>query len=77
MKTTARREADVLMREAQLAGEKSLEEARAEEGRILTEVRALKRTRRQLVEDLRAMLEHYQRQLAGEVAESAGDDGAR
>ena len=77
MKANARRDAELVREEARLAGEKTLEEARAEEARILTEVRRLKRTRRQLVEDLRATLAQYQRQFAGDVIDVSDDDDAR
>ena len=76
MKANARREAETVMREAQLSGEKQLEDARSEEARILSEVRGLKRTRRQLIEDLRATLAQYQRQLAIDV-DDVDDDGGR
>ena len=72
MKENARREANLLIREAELQGDKFLEEARAEEGKIKAEILALKRTRRQLVEGLRVTLDMYQRVLAEEF----GDAGA-
>jgi cell division initiation protein len=64
MKEAARREADLQVREGELQREKLLEAARGEEARIQSEVHALKRTRRQLVEELRATLETYQRWIA-------------
>src|SRR5206468_2548930 len=54
MKATARREADILMREAELRSEKIIEEGRAEEARIRSEIQTLRRLRRQLIEDFRA-----------------------
>ena len=72
MKENARREANLLVREAELQGDKFLEEARAEEAKIKAEILALKRTRRQLVEGLRVTLDMYQRLLAEEF----GDAGA-
>ena len=71
MKENARREANLLIREAELQGDKFLEEARAEEAKIKAEVQALKRTRRQLAEGLRMTLDMYQRL----VAEEFGDAG--
>jgi cell division initiation protein len=64
MKETARREAELQLRESELQREKLLEAARGEEARIQNEVLALKRTRRQLVEELRATLDTYQRWIA-------------
>lgn len=76
MKTNAKREAELTLREAQVGGEKILEEARTEEAKIVSEVKMLKRTRRQLIEDLRATLAQYQRLFSGELA-GAGDDDDR
>jgi cell division initiation protein len=74
MKASAKREAELLLREAELAGEKLIEEARAEEGRIHTDLKQLKRTRRQLAEDLRATIAQYQRLLTGDLAADEPDD---
>ena len=74
MKNNARREAELILREAELTGEKSLEASRAEEGRIRADIMALKRMRRQVSEELAATLERYQRLLATEV--STGDADA-
>jgi len=74
MKATAKREADLIVREAELRGEKAVEAARGEEAKIRVEIQALKRLRRQLVEDLGATMERYQRMLAseGELDDPAG-----
>jgi cell division initiation protein len=72
MKEAARREAELQLRESELQREKLLESARSEEARIQNEVHALKRTRRQLVEELRATLDTYQRWIA-EFEGGAGD----
>jgi cell division initiation protein len=72
LKEEAKREAKLLVREAELQGDKLLEEARAEEAKIKAEVQALKRTRRQLAEGLRVTLTMYQRMIEGEL----GDEGA-
>lgn len=70
MKENARREANLLIREAELQGDKFLEEARAEEAKIKAEILALKRTRRQLAEGLRVTLDMYQRLLAEEFGDA-------
>ena len=61
LKGSAAREAELLVREAELKSEKVLEEARAEEARIRTELMSLKRARRQIAESIRSTLESYQR----------------
>lgn len=71
MKAAARRDADLVVREAELRGEKLLEESRAEEARIRTDIHAVRRLRRQLVEDLDTTLERYRRLLAGEKKEDS------
>jgi cell division initiation protein len=71
MKENARREGQLLVREAELTAEKLVEEARAEVARVRSELDGLRRTRRQLVEELRSTLERYQRFLAVEP----GSDG--
>lgn len=72
MKDGAKREANLLVREAEFQGDKLLEEARAEEAKVKAEILALKRTRRQLAEGLRVTLDMYQRL----VNEELGDAGA-
>src|SRR2546425_11753873 len=52
MKVNAKREAELVVRESRMTGEKILEDARVEEARIASEIKTLKRTRRQLIEDL-------------------------
>ena len=61
MKEGARREAALIVREADLQGEKQMEAARSEEAVIRNEINVLKRTRLQLGEDLRSTLQMYQR----------------
>ena len=75
MKAGARREAELVVREAELRGEKLMEEARAEESRIRLEVHDLKRRRRHLVEDVAATVARYQRLVAAEREAEAADDG--
>jgi cell division initiation protein len=72
MKEAAKREAGLHVREAELQGEKIMESARSEEARILNDVQMLKRTRRQLVEEIRSTLETYQRWLS-EFSGESGD----
>jgi len=66
MRAAAKRESDLIVREAELRGEKAVEAARGEEAKIRVEIQALKRTRRQVTEDLLATVERYQRLLAAE-----------
>ena len=66
MKSAARREAE-------LRGEKLLEEIRSEEAKIKGEIQSLRRTRRQLIEDLRSTLESYHRLMSAEFGDEAGD----
>jgi cell division initiation protein len=70
IRSAAKHEADLIVREAELRGEKAVETARAEEARIRVDIQALKRIRRQLVEDLGATLERYHRLLGAEGGES-------
>lgn len=73
IKENARREAQIIVREAEQRSEKFMEEARGEEARIRTDLHALKRARRQLVEDLRMTVGHYQRLLEGEQTDTSGE----
>jgi cell division initiation protein len=66
IRTAARHEAELIVREAELRGDKTVETARAEEARIRTDIQSLKRIRRQLVGDFAATLERYQRLLEAE-----------
>jgi cell division initiation protein len=67
MKSAAKREAELIVREAELRGEKAVEAARGEEAKIRVEIQTLKRMRRQLVEELGATMDRYQRMLAAEA----------
>jgi cell division initiation protein len=73
MKQAAKREAEMIVRDAELRGEKVAEAARAEEARLKAELTSLKRMRRQLVEELRSTLARYDRLLAGEQPTEGGD----
>ena len=67
MKSAAKREAELIVREAELRGEKAVEAARGEEAKIRVEIQSLKRMRRQVVEELGATMDRYQRMLAAEA----------
>lgn len=69
MKEAARRDAQLLLREAEVEREKFIEAARAEEAKIKSEVLALQRARRQLFEGLRATIEMYERLIAQDLAD--------
>ena len=73
MKSAARREAELIVREAELRGDKAVEVERGEEARIRSDIQSLKRIRRQLVGDFAATLERYQRllEVEGEGSEPA------
>jgi cell division initiation protein len=67
IKANARKEAQLLVEEAQLRAEKLLEETRTQEAKIRSEVMHLSRMRRQLAETVRSTLESYQRLLEGDL----------
>ena len=73
MKENARREGALHVREAELQTEKVLEGGRTEMARLTSEIQVLQRTRRQLVAELRATLESYQR-LITDFAADAGEE---
>jgi cell division initiation protein len=73
MKAAARRESELHMREAELRGEKLLEGVRSEEAKLRSEIQTLRRTKRQLVEDLRATLERYHRSMSAELEDDGGE----
>jgi cell division initiation protein len=74
MKVNAKREAELVVRESRVNGEKILEDARVEEARIASEIKTIKRTHRQLIEDVRATITQYHRMFAGEAAAADRDD---
>ncbi len=76
MRAAAKREADLVVREAGSAGEKLMEAARAEEAVIRNEILHLKRTRRQLAEGIRSTLEMYQRLVEPDLREAAPGEPA-
>jgi cell division initiation protein len=77
MKDSARREAALKVREAELHAEKIIEAARVEEATIHADVEALKRTRRQLTESLRSTVEMYRRLLEQEGASATDEEGGQ
>jgi cell division initiation protein len=70
MKENAKRDAQLLLREAALSGEKLIEESRSEEAKLRVEIQTLKRMRRQLMEELRATVERYDRTLAADLGDA-------
>ncbi|MEK7372938.1 MAG: DivIVA domain-containing protein [candidate division NC10 bacterium] len=76
MKESARREAALTVREAEVAGEKLLEAARTEEAVIQSEIMLLKRNRRQLAEGLRSTIEMYQRMVEPDLRSSPPEDAS-
>jgi cell division initiation protein len=71
MKEAARRDAQLILREAEIRGEKAVDEARGEEARIRIEINGLRRAHRQLLEDLRATLGRYERYFADDLVQAA------
>ena len=71
MKESAKRDAQLVLREAALSGEKLMEEARSEEAKLRVEVQTLKRLRRQLIEELRATVERYDRTLTADLGDAS------
>jgi cell division initiation protein len=74
MKQAAKREAEIIVRDAEMRGEKVAEEMRAEAARLRQDVGALKRLRHQFVEELRGTLARYERLLASEPNPGEGPD---
>jgi cell division initiation protein len=73
MKQAAKREAEMVVRDAEMRGEKVAEELRAESAKLKQDVVALKNLRHQLVEELRGTLVRYERLLASDPGIGAGD----
>jgi len=70
LKATARREAQLIVDEAQLRSEKVLDEARAEEARIRADMHSLKRLHRQLAESVKVAVERYLRLADADLGEA-------
>jgi cell division initiation protein len=77
MKDQARREASVIIREAEVQADRIINASRSAEGSLQSEIIALKRTRRQLAEGLRSTVEMYQRLLDQDLKADAADDPAK
>ena len=75
IRSAARHEAELIVREAELRGEKASEAARGAEARTRADIQALKRLRRQFEEDLAATLDRYRRLLGTEAGAEEGDGG--
>jgi cell division initiation protein len=75
MKQAAKREAEMVVRDAEMRGEKVTEEMRAEEARLRQDIGALRRLRHQFVEEVRGTLARYERLLATEPSPGDADDG--
>jgi cell division initiation protein len=71
MKEGAKRDAQLIVREATLNADKLVEESRAEEAKLRVEIQTLKRLRRQLIEELRATVERYDRTLAADLNDAS------
>jgi cell division initiation protein len=74
IKEGARREAALILREAELEGDKMLESNRSEEAALRSEILQLKRQRRQVAEGLRATLDMYQRMIDQDLKDDPGSD---
>ena len=77
MKESARREVTLMVREAELRGEKMVEAARTAEASVQADVVLLKRMRRQLAESLRSTVEMYQRLLDQDLKSDGPDEGVK
>ena len=73
MKLAAKREADLIVREAELRGDKTVEAARSEEAKLRVEIQALRRLRRQAAEEVASTLDRYQRLLHAEAEDDPGE----
>jgi len=74
MKYNARRGAQLVIKEAEMQGEKTIEAARTAEAAIQAQISQLKRTRRQLAESLRATVDMYQRLLDQDLEADASQN---
>src|SRR4030095_4530927 len=72
MKMAAKREADLIVREAELRGDKAVEAARREAAKLRVEIQALRRLRRQAAEEVASTLDRYQRLLHAEAEDDPG-----
>jgi cell division initiation protein len=73
-KENARREAELVLREAHLRAEKFMQDAREEHAKLTAEVSALRRLRRQLAEEIMNTVSAHKRLVEQALAE--GDAGS-
>lgn len=73
MKENAKREAELVVREAALNGDKLMEGARGEEAKLRSEIQSLKRVRRRLIEELREIVQRYDRSLSADLGDAPSD----
>jgi cell division initiation protein len=73
MKLAAKRESDLIVREAELRGDKAVEAARSEEAKLRVEIQALRRLRRQAAEEVASTLDRYQRLLHAEAEDDPSE----
>ena len=73
-KENSRREAELVLREAHLRAEKSMQDAREEHAKLTTEVSGLRRLRRQLGEEIMNAISAHKRLVEQALAE--GDAGS-
>jgi cell division initiation protein len=67
-KENARREAELVLREAHLRSEKFMQDAREEHAKLNTEISGLKRHRQRLAEEMLHLLSTYKRMVEQELA---------
>jgi len=75
LKEAAKREAQLIVREAEIQAEKIMAGARVEEAKIKQEVLALHRVRHQVAEGIRSSIEMCQRLIANEFKEEWKHEG--
>jgi cell division initiation protein len=74
IKENARREAELLVREAQGQRDRMLEDIEADAGRVRSDIANLKQLRRELIETLKSTVETYQRLLETDLKDEGPDE---
>jgi cell division initiation protein len=74
MKNAAKREAEMIVRDAEMRADKLVADMRTEEARLKQDVTVLRRMRHQLVEELRGTLVRYDRLITGDAGLADDDD---
>ncbi len=69
-KENARREAELVLREAHLRAEKAMQDVREEHAKLTAEIAALRRLRRQLADEMVNLVASYRRQAEQMLAEA-------